>query len=752
MVLGLLPAAALAEDLPVPDEVVVETTASPSSPAVEVEEVAAEEPAAPTTPADVPGPDDGVAAAGLEEDDLMELDAAEPTLIVDQAGLAAMDGTGSYKLGGDIDLTGKSWTSINFAGTLDGDGHTITLDGAPLFNAITTTGTVKNLLIAGHAEGEQVGTLAITNQGMIRNCYSSASVKQTDWNNVGGLVYQQTAGSITNCVVTGELSDNNYAAQFAIAAKASAGSSITYCYWVDKEGTYKSAFSGAGAEGTATGKETCEEKTEDDIKDVGFLTDLNASRGDGDLLWGLNSAGTYPIPGGEGAGSAVDKSTLDAKISDAEKMSQSGDHGKYTDSSWSALETALAAAKDVSGSDTATQSEVTAALETLSAAVEGLKLELSEAMNKLVERPAAVLPRAADAVVINDVDGLLNMDSEKTYYLNADITISGGDLELDTLLDGNGHTITLGSATYPLFKSIGSNGRVQNLALAGKVTGVLGKCPLATTCAGIVVNCYSRADVDTESLSYATGLVGVLKSGGAIVNSYTAGEIKVQIGVPPDSSDKTERPLADVSALAATAESNTLILNSFWPKANGDVVWQDGGRLIGSAAKTPAEFYTRDNVLASLNEHRGEGQAWAQCSDGYPWFGEEQPFTPPRGQPFYAYPAQRGRHQDCRAGRFHVPGAPGRQQQRIRRPSLLQRRRPGYVPARQRLRRLRHQPGRLDHPGHRHGRGGRVPFQGAGPLHHPSVCGLRRGCEDRRPDRRHELGGGGDLHPPCTPK
>lgn len=65
--------------------------------------------------------------------------------ISSQAQLAEMTDGGSYILTADIVLS--EWQAISFSGSLDGNGHTITLSGTPLFD--TLTGTVKNLLLDG---------------------------------------------------------------------------------------------------------------------------------------------------------------------------------------------------------------------------------------------------------------------------------------------------------------------------------------------------------------------------------------------------------------------------------------------------------------------------------------------------------------------------------------------------------------------------------------------------------------------------
>lgn len=96
------------------------------------------------------------------------------TEVSGQEGLAVMT-DGSYILTQDITLS--DWTAIDFSGTLDGNGHTITLAGQPLFNELT--GSVQNLLLDGKVdysdENDYQGALAVTiHGGTVDNCWSGA--------------------------------------------------------------------------------------------------------------------------------------------------------------------------------------------------------------------------------------------------------------------------------------------------------------------------------------------------------------------------------------------------------------------------------------------------------------------------------------------------------------------------------------------------------------------------------------------------
>lgn len=73
---------------------------------------------------------------------------ANATAITDEAGFLAMETNGNYYLDADIELT-EIYNATKFAGTLDGNGKTITLSGPKAcFNEVNGA-TIKNLTVAG---------------------------------------------------------------------------------------------------------------------------------------------------------------------------------------------------------------------------------------------------------------------------------------------------------------------------------------------------------------------------------------------------------------------------------------------------------------------------------------------------------------------------------------------------------------------------------------------------------------------------
>ena len=116
----------------------------------------------------------------------------------------------------DIDLSDVEFEMIPiFAGTFDGDGHTISGfhsvgDGyvGGLFRYIAQSGTVKNLKLRGSVEGtedkECIGSICGINYGIIRNCSFAGTISGRD--TVGGIAGTNAAtGFIDNCNINGHV-------------------------------------------------------------------------------------------------------------------------------------------------------------------------------------------------------------------------------------------------------------------------------------------------------------------------------------------------------------------------------------------------------------------------------------------------------------------------------------------------------------------------------------------------------------------
>jgi len=173
----------------------------------------------------------GTAGAGSYPT-LHELDASEiptkptaPTIddgttpVTNNTELQAMNGSGSYILTYDPDLTGVTWTPITgFSGTLDGDGHTISnlsIDAAAsddqgLFGVVLDGFKCKDLsfedctvvaddhvgILFSRAHSLPGSATTLISNVNFTNCEISGDQKLGI---LGGWLYQQTASEIYNC-------------------------------------------------------------------------------------------------------------------------------------------------------------------------------------------------------------------------------------------------------------------------------------------------------------------------------------------------------------------------------------------------------------------------------------------------------------------------------------------------------------------------------------------------------------------------
>lgn len=116
---------------------------------------------------------------------------------------------GKYELVNDIDLENMDFENLgNFAGVLDGKGHTIYNFTSSLANdasfglflEITASGVVKNLALEGKVNdaGPWAGAITVRNRGVISNCYINLDISASG--NVGGIVCENFA-TIEYCLV-----------------------------------------------------------------------------------------------------------------------------------------------------------------------------------------------------------------------------------------------------------------------------------------------------------------------------------------------------------------------------------------------------------------------------------------------------------------------------------------------------------------------------------------------------------------------
>ena len=112
-----------------------------------------------------------------------------------------------YYLDADIDLSGRSWSSKDFNGVIDGRGHTITGLTSPLFK--TMSGTVQNIVFVDVViDGDSViGAVSSTNNGKISKCSVSGEIVGEDY--VGGLCGDGN-GTIFECSNSATITGNSY--------------------------------------------------------------------------------------------------------------------------------------------------------------------------------------------------------------------------------------------------------------------------------------------------------------------------------------------------------------------------------------------------------------------------------------------------------------------------------------------------------------------------------------------------------------
>lgn len=586
---------------------------------------------------------------------------------------------GSYILSDDIALP-VDWKPIEkFSGTLDGNGHTITLTGAPLFESIAESGRVINLLLAGEVKSDNiVGVLANTSAGEVANCYSSAKLsapKSADFGNfAGGFIGKVTKGSITNCLNTGEFSEVVTDNVGKIVGYLAPGSTLSYCYWTNTDMPNNAQAILSDARG-----ENCKWQEDTFVKSSEMLDLLNAQKGDG-LAWDYGATGGYPVPGGSAGVGVVNKAALQAAIEAAEDKLKDGN--TYTAETLATLNTTLEAAKAAYESEYATQNEVDAKTDALNVAIGGLRVDLSgstqrDALEAAIAIAAAtqrnelqipstwetfrkalataqeanvnpistqekidqatlalttaqagltlwtanVVPESGTVKSITTVEQLGNMGDSAAYYrLDADLTVIGPLNELKGTFDGNGHVITLSGGA--LFKSIAETATIQNLGLVGTINGGVGASFVEGHCAGRILNSYSKVNIKGREI--AVGLVGIL-SGGYINNTYFSGTLATVV--------ENEKIIAGlVNNYKAGA-----IHNSYWLEAQSSVAVNEGKYFSNTSVAMDISDFQSDSFREGLNQNRGGGKEWGQFTDGLPYHGENKDFNPDQGNGTYAH-------------------------------------------------------------------------------------------------------------------
>lgn len=158
------------------------------------------------------------------------------------------DPTINCTLTADINLTGKEWTpvgmSINYSGTFDGQGHTITglnisspSEAVALFGDIGGAGKVMNLQLKDvtYKGSTAMGGIAHGNTGTITACSVTGTLTNTTNNGAVGGIAAINFGTITACWFNGTITGGSKVGGIA-GINSYAGSyygKIAACYWSD---------------------------------------------------------------------------------------------------------------------------------------------------------------------------------------------------------------------------------------------------------------------------------------------------------------------------------------------------------------------------------------------------------------------------------------------------------------------------------------------------------------------------------------
>lgn len=147
---------------------------------------------------------------------------------------------------------------------------------------------------------------------------------------------------------------------------------------------------------------------------------------------------------------------------------------------------------------------------------------------------AAPMLAAAGAVQnIGTAEAFAAMEPGGNYQLTADIIVTAPYAKDFTgTFDGNGHTVTLAleneaGECQALFSKIAASGKVQNLGIAGTVTGKKYVGGIAGKNAGSIENCKNTAAIKGASADgrWIGGIAGETSNGSKILNCYNIGTI-----------------------------------------------------------------------------------------------------------------------------------------------------------------------------------------------------------------------------------
>ncbi len=183
-----------------------------------------------------------------------------------------------------------------------------------------------------------------------------------------------------------------------------------------------------------------------------------------------------------------------------------------------------------------TQQEQTAPADTENTVPAGNE-ETQEQQEPAEEVPVSRSARSGGAdsapTAINDADDFKKMVASGSYTLTKDIIVTEPYAsDFSGTFDGNGHTVTLAleneaGECQALFSKIAASGKVQNLGIAGTVTGKKYVGGIAGKNAGSIENCKNTAAIKGASADgrWIGGIAGETSNGSKILNCYNIGTI-----------------------------------------------------------------------------------------------------------------------------------------------------------------------------------------------------------------------------------
>ena len=504
----------------------------------------------------------------------------------------------TYTLTADIKLAdGQQITDL--AGTLDGQGHVITLSGKAL--AENVSGTIQNLGVAGSVdvESDDKGSITDNLTGTIQNSYSTVTINDEEmFEEVGGIVGVLDGGSILNCYYAG--TSSSFMLDGIAAYNKSANSVINNSYYTSK------AASAIGKQyGDNKAQVTnCASKSADELKTADTVALLNTGIVDTGYIFAVSEDGGFPV---------LVKGAAEISwtpLENALKQAEGYEEENYTEESWKTLSDAVAAGNALKAGEGVTQEQITAAAKAITDAIAALK-------NRPTTKPVA-LPE--NVISISSQADFSKMDNAKGKYfvLTQDITVNS-DYEDKSfymnyssfagVLDGQGHTITFENAGS-LFANLSAGAVIQNLTVKGTMTGSSSNVtgPFGTTAYGAsILNC--KSEISGANVAGFIGKTGAYM--GASASDDRDGVIANCIAV----GDTGKGALCNSSSNNSGA---AIVENCYWLDTLGS----------GSGAMSEEDMKTLD-LAEKLNANKGEnGTSWGQGRDGYPYFGENQDYTP----------------------------------------------------------------------------------------------------------------------------